>query len=166
MNRLVRNLSIHVTVIAALLSFAALISLVAALSMLSDRNADRVMADLNRISMQQLNEINRGDALLNVARVSLEIASNQIMLGRMAEANRQLDVALDRLQQAEERLNHFIAAPKTKSAEALAVPSSTASAPSWRCRASSTRRSTSSTRRASAACATASWCRARRWTRA
>ncbi len=122
MYRLVRNLSIHVTVIVALVSFAVLISLVAALSMLSDRNADRVMADLNRINVQQLNEINRGDALLNVARVSLEIASNQIMLGRMAEANRQLDVALDRLQRAEDRLNHFIAAPKSDAAEALAEP--------------------------------------------
>ncbi|QTP59465.1 HAMP domain-containing protein [Billgrantia antri] len=120
MSRLIRNISINVSVIAALVSFAVLIGLVSLLSFLSERQAERVMADLDRINAQQLNEINRADALLNVARVSLEIASNQIMLGRMADANQQLDVAADRMDRAEARLNHFAAAPKSDASRELA----------------------------------------------
>ncbi|UYG02058.1 methyl-accepting chemotaxis protein [Halomonas sp. LR3S48] len=113
MSRLIRNISINVSVIAALVSFAVLIGVVALLSFLSERQAERVMTDLDRINTQQLNEVNRADALLNLARVSLEIASNQIMLGRMADANQQLDVAVDRMERAEARLSSFSAAPKS-----------------------------------------------------
>ncbi|WP_111415343.1 methyl-accepting chemotaxis protein [Billgrantia lactosivorans] len=120
MSRLIRNISINVSVIAALASFAVLIGVVALLSFLSERQAERVMTDLDRINSQQLNEVNRADALLNVARVSLEIASNQIMLGRMADANEQLDVAADRLERAEARLNSFSAAPRSDDSRELA----------------------------------------------
>ncbi|MFW3616542.1 methyl-accepting chemotaxis protein [Billgrantia antri] len=120
MSRLIRNISINVSVIAALVSFAVLIGLVSLLSFLSERQAERVMADLDRINAQQLNEINRADALLNVARVSLEIASNQIMLGRMADANQQLDIAVDRMDRSEERLRHFSTAPKSDDSAEMA----------------------------------------------
>ncbi|MBA2778880.1 methyl-accepting chemotaxis protein [Billgrantia kenyensis] len=121
MSRFIRNISIHASVIAALASFAVLIGVVALLSFLSDRQAGRIMTDLDRINVQQLNEINRADALLNHARVSLEIASNQIMLGRMQDANRQLEMAEDRMDRAEVRLSNFIAAPKSSEAQQIAV---------------------------------------------
>ncbi|MGR2737426.1 methyl-accepting chemotaxis protein [Billgrantia sp. Q4P2] len=120
MSRLIRNVSIHATVIAALVSFAVLIGVVSFLSFLSERHADRIMTDLDRINTQQLNEINRADALLNLARVSLEIASNQIMLGRMADANEQLDIATDRVTRAEVRFNNFAAVPKSEQAQEMA----------------------------------------------
>ncbi|MGQ4880103.1 methyl-accepting chemotaxis protein [Billgrantia sp. LNSP4103-1] len=120
MSRFIRNISIHASVIAALASFAVLIAVVSALSIMSDRQAARIMADLDRINVQQLNEINRADALLNVARVSLEIASNQIMLGRMADANEQLDIAADRMDRAEIHFSNFVAAPKSERAMGMA----------------------------------------------
>ncbi|MCC5884747.1 MAG: Tar ligand binding domain-containing protein [Halomonas sp.] len=120
MIRFIRNISIHASVLAVLISFAVLIGLVSLLSYVSEQQASRIMADLDRINAQQLNEINRADALLNVARVSLEIASNQIMLGRMAEANAQLDMAANRMDRAEVRLGNFVAAPKSDQERELA----------------------------------------------
>ncbi|WP_104203810.1 methyl-accepting chemotaxis protein [Billgrantia saliphila] len=120
MSRVLRNISIHASVISALVSFAVLIGVVSLLSAMSERQAGRIMADLDRINVQQLNEINRADALLNVARVSLEIASNQIMLGRMRDANGQLDIAADRMDRAEARFNNFVAAPKSERAQEMA----------------------------------------------
>jgi ABC-type multidrug transport system fused ATPase/permease subunit len=119
MSRLIHNNSMHASVIAALVSFAVLIAAVSILSIMSERQAARIMTDLDRIHVQQLNEINRADALLNVARVSLEIASSQVLLGRMADANAQLDVAVDRMERAEVRLNNFIAAPKSERAQEM-----------------------------------------------
>ncbi len=120
MSRFIRNISIHVSVIVALISFAVLIGLVATLSALSDRQAGLILADLDRINVQQLNEINRADALLNQARVSLEIASNQVMLGRMAQANEQLAQADDYLDRSSQRLSNFSDAPKSAQGAALA----------------------------------------------
>ncbi|MCE8002333.1 methyl-accepting chemotaxis protein [Billgrantia ethanolica] len=120
MSRYIRNISIHASMIGVLVCFAVLIGLVSVISIMSDRQATRIMADLDRINVQQLNEINRADALLNVARVSLEIASNQIMLGRMADANQQLAIADDRMDRAQVRLNNFSAAPKSAQAQELA----------------------------------------------
>ncbi len=120
MNRGLRHISIHASVIAALVCFAVLIGAVSLLSAMSERQAGRIMADLDRINVQLLNEINRADALLNVARVSLEIASNQIMLGRMGDANEQLDIAVNRMDRAEARFNNFVAAPKSEQAREMA----------------------------------------------
>ncbi|MCE8013806.1 methyl-accepting chemotaxis protein [Billgrantia desiderata] len=120
MSRILRNISIHASMIAVLVCFAVLIGVVALLSFMSDRQATRIMADLERINVQQLNEINRADALLNVARVNLEIASNQIMLGRMAEANQRLDIAADRMESADMHFSNFVAAPKSERATAMA----------------------------------------------
>ncbi len=120
MSRFLRNISIHASMLAVLVCFAALIGVVSLLSIMSDRQANRIMADLDSINVQQLSEINRADALLNVARVSLEIASNQIMLGRMGDANQQLDIAANRMDRAEVRLNNFSAAPKSVQAQELA----------------------------------------------
>ncbi|EWG98549.1 methyl-accepting chemotaxis protein, partial [Halomonas sp. BC04] len=121
MSRFIRNISIHVSVIAALVSFAVLIGLVALLSALSDRQAGMTLADLDRINVQQLNEINRADALLNAARVSLEIASNQVMLGRMAQANEQLAQASSHLDRSEQRLANFSASVKSEQGARLAA---------------------------------------------
>ena|SRR5690554_3459004 len=120
MSRSIRNISIHFFVVAALAVFAILIGAVALLSFQSDRNAELIMGDLDRINVQQLNEINRADALLNVARVSLETASNELMLGRMAAVNEHLDTALNRVDRAEAHLNSFIAAPKSEQAQEVA----------------------------------------------
>src|SRR5690554_2186946 len=120
MSRSLRNISIHFFVIAALALFAMLIGAVALLSFQSDRQAEQIMADLNRINVQQLNEINRADALLNVARVDLEVAASELMLGGVSSANEYLAAAADRIDLAEARLNNFIAAPKSALAEQMA----------------------------------------------
>ncbi len=120
MFRFIRNISIHSAMVAVLASFVVFIALIAGMGVMADRHAASTLQTLNRISAEQLNEINRGDALMNVGRNHLEVASNLIMIGRMNEANDHLDSALDRFDRAEERLANFAATPKSSQGEALA----------------------------------------------
>lgn len=119
MNRLLRNISIHAAVVAALACFVALILVIAGLSVVADRNAQNNLATLSRISDAQLNEINRADSLLNQAMLAMETASNYLMVGQTRQSNAQVSVASDRIARAEERFERFAATPLTPQGQAL-----------------------------------------------
>ena len=121
MTRLLRNLSIHATVIAALACFATLIIVTAGIGFVSDRNAQANLAIYSRISGDQLSEINRGDSLLNQAMLAMETASNYMMVGQMRKTNEQLAIAEDRIGRAEVRFENFVSSPKTPQGEALSA---------------------------------------------
>ena len=76
MTRLLRNLSIHAAVVAALLCFTMLIIILASISFLSEERSQENLATYGLISSAQLNEINRADSLLNQAMLAMEVASN------------------------------------------------------------------------------------------
>ncbi|MBE0490084.1 MAG: Tar ligand binding domain-containing protein [Halomonas sp.] len=120
MVRFIRNISIHAAMVAVLACFVIFIAAIAAMGVIADRNAGRTLHTLNQISAEQLNEINRAYALMNVGRNHLEIASNLIMIGRMGEANAHLDSAMDRFGRAEQRFQAFVATPKMNDGALLA----------------------------------------------
>lgn len=107
MNRLLRNMSIHAAVIAALVCFVALILVIAGLGVVADRNAQNNLATLSQISDAQLNEINRADSLLNQAMLAMETASNYLMVGQTQQSNTQVDVAANRIERSERRFERF-----------------------------------------------------------
>ncbi|PRY64571.1 methyl-accepting chemotaxis sensory transducer with TarH sensor [Vreelandella songnenensis] len=119
MMRLLRNMSIHAAVIAALGCFATLIVVTAGIGFVSDRNAQDNLAIYSRISGDQLNEINRADSLLNQAMLAMEIASNYMMVGEMRRTNEQLAIAGDRISRAETRFAKFASTPRTPQGEVL-----------------------------------------------
>ena len=119
MNRLLRNISIHAAVVAALACFVALILVIAGLSVVADRNAQNNLATLSRISDAQLNEVNRADSLLNQAMLAMETASNYLMVGQTRRSNEQIAAATDRIARAEERFERFAATPLTPQGQAL-----------------------------------------------
>ncbi|PXX96427.1 methyl-accepting chemotaxis protein [Halomonas sp. LBP4] len=122
MTRLLRNISIHAATVAVLACFVAFIAVIAALGFMAERHGDRTLTTLNRVSTEQLNEVNRAEALLSQARFSLEAAANLIMIGSMDEANAQIAAAADRLERAERRFEHFASVPKSEQGQALAEP--------------------------------------------
>ncbi|MBT2785888.1 MULTISPECIES: methyl-accepting chemotaxis protein [unclassified Halomonas] len=120
MNRLLRNLSIHAAVVAALSCFVVLILVIAGLGVVADRDARTNMATLNNISGAQLNEINRADSLLNQAMLAMETASNYLMVGQTRQSNEQVAIAGDRITRAEERFERFASNSFSPQGEAMA----------------------------------------------
>ncbi|BBI47718.1 hypothetical protein HORIV_01390 [Vreelandella olivaria] len=107
MNRLLRNLSIHAAVVAALSCFVVLILVIAGLGVVADRDAQNNLDTLNNISGAQLNEINRADSLLNQAMLAMETASNYLMVGQTRQSNEQVDIAANRIERSERRFERF-----------------------------------------------------------
>ncbi|MDI5987269.1 methyl-accepting chemotaxis protein [Halomonas sp. M4R5S39] len=122
MTRLLRTISIHAAMVVVLTCFVAFIAVIATLGVVAERNGDRALTSLNQVSVGQLTEINRADALLNEARVSLEVASNLIMIGRMGEANEGIAAAADQIERAEQHFASFAGVPKSEQGQALAEP--------------------------------------------
>ncbi len=120
MNRLLRNLSIHAAVVAALSCFVVLILVIAGLGVVADRDAQNNLDTLNDISGAQLNEINRADSLLNQAMLAMETASNYLMVGQTRQSNEQVDIAANRIERSEQRFEHFAANSFSPQGEALA----------------------------------------------
>ncbi|GHC33051.1 methyl-accepting chemotaxis protein [Aidingimonas halophila] len=113
MMSLLRNLSLNIVMSCVLICFAVSIAVIAGLGFIANQSADESLQTINQINVEQLNEINRADALLNSARISLEVSSNHIMLGRMDLANSELDVARDKIERAHNRYQNFVETPKT-----------------------------------------------------
>lgn len=121
MRSLLRNLSINVAMSCVLLCFALFIAIIASLGYVANRSADESLQTINQINVEQLNEINRADALLNSTRISLEIASNHIMLGRMDLSQAELAKAKDKLERSQARYQNFVDTPKTDQGRELAT---------------------------------------------
>ncbi|WGI25561.1 methyl-accepting chemotaxis protein [Halomonas alkaliantarctica] len=119
MNRLLRNLSIHAAVVAALSCFGVLILVIAGLGVVADRDAQTNIDTLNNISSEQLNEINRADSLLNQAMLAMETASNYLMVGQTRQSNEQVDIAGNRIERTEQRFENF--ASNSFSAQGVAL---------------------------------------------
>lgn len=119
MTRLFRNTSIHAAMIAVLACFVVAIAAVATMAFLADRNAKGTMATLEQINVDQLNEINRADALLTGARLDLQHAANAFLMGQTSEANVALASAQEQLDRAEARYENYVAVPRTAQGEAL-----------------------------------------------
>ncbi|WP_404376504.1 methyl-accepting chemotaxis protein [Vreelandella aquamarina] len=119
MTRMLRNLSIHATVVMALTCLVALILVVAGLGVLADRNAQSNLAELHLIGNEQLNELNRADSLLNQAMLAMETASNLLMVGKTRESNRQVEFAAERIERAERRFDLYLASAFTSQSEEL-----------------------------------------------
>ncbi|MCB8888490.1 methyl-accepting chemotaxis protein [Vreelandella malpeensis] len=122
MARFARNLSIHTAVVAALGCFSVLIMALIALNVMTDRSTEKNVTTLTTISREQLNELNRGDSLLNQTMLALEQASGYIMVNQYDRTNTALEAAANRLERSEQRFDNFIAAPRTPEGEALAEP--------------------------------------------
>ncbi|MGM0703531.1 MAG: methyl-accepting chemotaxis protein [Pseudomonadota bacterium] len=119
MIRFLRNLSIHAAVIAALAFFLVAFAANVVIATLADRTSQETIDTLEQINVEQLNEINRADALLRGALYDLEVASNLFMLGRSGQADERLTSALDELDRAEVHFGNFVAVPRTESGEEL-----------------------------------------------
>lgn len=113
MTQMLRNISVNAAVIAALLFFVLAMVANVAMSFLAEQATDRTLSTLERINVEQLNEINRADALWSGALVDLEIAANEFMLGRGRQATARIETARDQVNRAEERFNNFAAVPRT-----------------------------------------------------
>ncbi|WP_163575583.1 methyl-accepting chemotaxis protein [Halomonas faecis] len=119
MTRFLRNLSIHAAVIAALAFFLVAFAANVVIATLADRTSQETIDTLEQVNVDQLNEINRADALLRGALYDLEVASNLFMLGRSGQADDRLASALDELDRAEVRFGNFVAVPRTEDGEEL-----------------------------------------------
>ncbi|MCA1772844.1 MAG: methyl-accepting chemotaxis protein [Halomonas sp.] len=119
MNRFLRNMSVNVAVIMALLFFVLAMVSNVVMSVLAERATINTLGTLEQINVEQLNELNRADALWSGAVVDLEVASNEFMLGRNRQATERLEAAVDQLDRAEERFNSFSAVPRTEADAAL-----------------------------------------------
>ncbi|MGS2742062.1 methyl-accepting chemotaxis protein [Halomonas sp. LS-001] len=119
MSRLLRNASLKATIITVLALLMLAIASNVVIFMLSDRATQKTLQTLQAINVEQLNEINRADALWSGAMIELEAASNDFMLGRRQQADERLVMAADLLDRAEERFNSFASVPRTDRGEAL-----------------------------------------------
>ncbi|SDG08151.1 methyl-accepting chemotaxis sensory transducer with TarH sensor [Onishia taeanensis] len=118
--RLFRNLSIHALITTVLVVFALLIGLVAFLGQTANQKAGETFATIDQINVQQLNELNRADALLTGARLELMTASKLLLVGRTDQASAKLADAKDQYERAEARYQNFVSVPVTTSgAEAV-----------------------------------------------
>ncbi|SES00699.1 methyl-accepting chemotaxis sensory transducer with TarH sensor [Vreelandella subterranea] len=119
MNRFLRNTSINVAVIAVLVVFLLAIGANMLIFSLSGKATQRTVALIDRINVEQLNEINRADALLSGAILDLEVASNELMLGRIRQADDRLASAQDQIERSETRFENFASVPRTDQGQAL-----------------------------------------------
>ena len=109
---LLRNIRLHtlMVVMLACLLVASVIGL--GIGMLSSHKAADTLSLLNRINVEQLNAVNRGDALLNEALLEIEVAATSQQLDR-------LDKAQELIVSAESHFDRFAAVPRTPQGEAV-----------------------------------------------
>src|SRR5690554_2845846 len=120
MMTLLRNLNINVAMASVLICFALSIGAVATIGFTSAHMADDSIHFLHRVNVSQLNDINRADALLNSARLSLEAAASYTTMEREAQASRRLDEADSLLGQSESQFAQFVEMPKGEEGQQLA----------------------------------------------
>ncbi|NOG32338.1 HAMP domain-containing protein [Halomonas sp. TBZ9] len=119
MSRLLRNVSLNVSILVALVLLTLAIAANVVIFTLADRATNRTLHTLEAINIDQLNEINRADALWSGAMVELEAASNDFMLGRREQADQRLVAVADQLERAQARFENFASVARTDQGEAL-----------------------------------------------
>ncbi|MCK2185127.1 methyl-accepting chemotaxis protein [Halomonas getboli] len=119
MLNVLRNFRISRVVNGVLACFLLLLVVVAGLGWMASRSASETLSTLDRINIEQLNEINRADALLTGALVDLQTASGHFLMGRTSQADDSLASARDQIDRAEARYEHYASVPRTPQGEAL-----------------------------------------------
>ncbi len=119
MINLLRNVHISRIVNGVLACFLLFLLVMAGLGWTASRTANETLATLDRINIEQLNEINRADALLTGALVDLQSASGHFLMGRTSQGEASLVEALDQIDRAEARYENYADEPRTPEGEAL-----------------------------------------------
>ncbi len=125
MMKILRNLNINTTVAGALLCCALLISVLAVLRLTTNQMVDESISTLNRVNVEQLNEVSRAAVLLNRARIQMDLAADYLDQGMRLVAESQIDGVGDLLERAQNRFNNFEETPKTEMGQARASELST-----------------------------------------
>ncbi|ATJ84626.1 methyl-accepting chemotaxis protein [Halomonas beimenensis] len=116
---LLRNLRISRAVNAVLLCFLTFLIVVAGLGWMASRSASETLVALDRVNVDQLNEISRADSLLTGALVDLQSASGHFLMGRTSQADKSLTTALDQIERAQARFETFAAVPAVAESAAM-----------------------------------------------
>jgi len=122
MKRLFANLSISSLLSVAVVTFGVLILIIATLGYRTDRISEASIATLNRINVEQLNEIGRAESLMLYSRMRTNDVVSERMMGRFAEAKGYLGEARGYLERARARFANFAAVPKTDAGKPYTVP--------------------------------------------
>lgn len=120
MIKMLRSMKIKVAMAAMLSVFALMMGVTVAIGYWANQVANSTLGLIQQINVQQLNSINRADAQLNAAQVSLGSAQGYLADGRSAQGERRLEAAMIQLEEAQAYLQLFMDAPKTAEGGELA----------------------------------------------
>nr|WP_297457420.1 methyl-accepting chemotaxis protein [uncultured Halomonas sp.] len=126
MKRLINNVSINMLLTTAVVIFGVFILVVSGLGYVTRLMSDESIDTINRINVEQVNEIARAETLLLKAGMNMDTMVNASMFGGDEKAQRALDKASDYLARATERFGKFQAVPKTERGLAYTDPLATA----------------------------------------
>ncbi len=107
MMKLLRNTNINVTVAGALLCCALLIGVLAVLRAASDDMANDSIVSLNRMNVEQLNELGRAAFLFSRAGAVMDLAVQFTDRGMTGQADKELNRVSDLLKRGETRFANF-----------------------------------------------------------
>jgi len=120
MMKVLRNLNINTTVAGALLCCALLIGVLAGLRLTTNQMVDNAILTLNRVNVEQLNQVARATTLLNQARIEMDLAADYLNQGMRLVAENQIDGVGGLLDRAQARFEGFVATEKTEMGQARA----------------------------------------------
>ena len=104
---LLRNININVTVAGALLCCALLIGILSALRVAGNEQANDSIVSLNRVNVEQLNELSRAVFLFSRAGGVMDLAVQLENRGMTAQADEQMERVSDLLKRGESRFAKF-----------------------------------------------------------
>ena len=120
MTKVLRNLNINTMVAGALLCCALLIGVLAGLRLTTNQMVDEAIRTLNRVNVEQLNQVGRATTLLNQARIEMDLAADYLNQGMRLVAENQIDGVGGLLDRAQSRFDAFVATEKTEMGQARA----------------------------------------------
>ena len=120
MMKVLRNLNINTMVAGALVCCALLVSVLAVLRFSTNEMVDDSITTLNRINVEQLNEVSRAAVLLNRGRIQMDLAADYLDQGMRLVAENQIDGVEGLLERAQDRFDKFDETPKTEMGQARA----------------------------------------------
>ena len=120
MMKVLRNLNINTMVAGALVCCALLIGVLAALRFTTNEIVNESITTLNRVNVEQLNEVSRAAVLLNRARIQMDLAADYLDQGMRLVAENQIDGVKNLLERAQRRFDNFEETPKNEMGQARA----------------------------------------------
>ncbi|MGQ7249174.1 methyl-accepting chemotaxis protein [Halomonas sp. V046] len=112
-----RQIRLHSVLVGVLVCFVLCTTAVVGMSVVASRSAEQALGLLNRINVEQLNEINRADSLLNGAQLELETGASTDR--RSPDRDARLEQARTLLDQAQTHFARFVAVPRTPQGDGL-----------------------------------------------